>query len=180
MYVLLLLNARIKNPHKYAQEKPKKKIQYSEETYGIPVLNCLDIDIFTESVPLCEILLSSTTTFNKMFQKGHFANKLSLAATNEIARSMRFVTCVYTQVSCEYLTSLEFHLFLSADSFNAHTELLNIFWNATLVPLKPISFFKHVVESFIVQFVKFTSRNFLCCKFYNCLSTLFISLLDTE
>ena len=53
MYVLLLLNARIKNPHKYAQEKPKKKkIQYSEETYGIPVLNCLDIDSFTESVPL--------------------------------------------------------------------------------------------------------------------------------
>ena len=120
------------------------------------------------------------TTFNKMSQKGHFTNKLSLAATNEIARSMRFVNSIPSQVSCEYLTSLEFHLFLSADSFNAHTELLNIFWNATLVPLIPISFFKHVVESFIVQFVKFTSRNFLCCKFYNCLSTLFISLLDTE
>ena len=52
MYVFLLLNARFKNPYKYAQEKPKKKIQYSEETYGIPVLNCLDIDSFTESVPL--------------------------------------------------------------------------------------------------------------------------------
>ena len=57
--------------------KSKKKNQYSEETYGIPVLNCLDIDIFTESVPLYEILLSSTTTFNKMSLKGHFTNRLS-------------------------------------------------------------------------------------------------------
>ena len=105
--------------------------------------------------------------------------QINCPETNEIARSIRFVNSIPTQVSCEYLTSLEFHLFLSADSFNAHTELLNIFWNATLVPLIPISFFKHVVESFIVQFVKFTSRNFLCCKFYNCLSMLFISLLNT-
>ena len=179
MYVLLLLNARIKNPHKYAQEKPKKKIQYSEETYGIPVLNCLDIDIFTESVPL-------RWNFTVIYYQLPLIKcpkrdilQINCPATNEIARSIRFVNSIPTQVSCEYFTSLEFHLFLSADSFNAHTELLNIFWNATLVPLKPISFFKHVVESFIVQFVKFTSRNFLCCKFYNCLSMLFISLLNT-
>ena len=150
-----MLESRI---HTSMLRKSQKKIQYSEETYGIPVLNCLDIDSFTESVPL-------GWNFTVIYYQLHLIKcpkrdilQINCPATNEIARSIRFVNSIPTQVSCEYFTSLEFHLFLSADSFNAHTELLNIFWNATLVPLIPISFFKHVVESFIVQFVKNSSQ----------------------
>ena len=94
MYILLLLNARIKNPHKYAQEKPKKKIQYSEETYGIPVLNCLDIDIFTESVPL-------RWNFTVIYYQLPLIKcpkrdilQIHCPETNEIARSIRFVNSI--------------------------------------------------------------------------------------
>ena len=98
------------------RKSQKKKIQYSEETYGIPVLNCLDIDSFTESVPL-------RWNFTVIYYQLPLIKcpkrdilQINCPATNEIARSIRFVNSIPTQVSCEYLTSLEFHLFLSADS----------------------------------------------------------------
>ena len=119
------------------KSQKKKKIQYSEETYGIPVLNCLDIDIFTESVPL-------RWNFTVIYYQLPLIKcpkrdilQINCPATNEIARSIRFVNSIPTQVSCEYFTSLEFHLFLSADSACTYWIIEHILeCNTILLPIE--------------------------------------------